>query len=129
MDTPDHCEECEEVEEKAQGANPDTLTLDQAGDGWAALHNFLNDEGFLYYFPAFIRLCIETDMDDGFLPNFCFAVTYEGAANSRLNACSPAQRKLVHDFMVWYRDTYPEITAQGVCEDDLDNAIKIWSGG
>lgn len=35
MDNPKHCEECEEVEEKAQRSNPDTLTLEEAGYGWA----------------------------------------------------------------------------------------------
>ena len=37
MDDPKHCEECEEVEEKAQRSNPDTLTLEEVGDGWASL--------------------------------------------------------------------------------------------
>jgi hypothetical protein len=127
MDNPKHCEECEEVEEKAQRSNPDTLTLEEAGYGWATLNGFLNDAGFLYYFPAFIRLCIDTDMDSGYLDSFFFAVTHEEQNNSRLKACTEEQRKFIHNFMVWYRDTHPELIEQWLVTEDVEKAIKLWN--
>ena len=126
MDTPEHCEECQEVERNAQIASPDTLTLEQAGDGWAALHNYLNDDAFLYYCPAFIRLCIDTDMNNGFLENFFFAITYEEENNSRLRACNQEQRKFIHDFIVWYRNKKPELIEQWLIEEDVEKAIELW---
>lgn len=127
MDNPHHCEECEEVEAKAQGSDPDSLTLEEAGCGWATLHNFMNDTGFLYYFPAFIRLCIESDMENGYLDSFFFAVTHKGQKNSRLRACTYEQKKFVHDFMIWYRNAHPDLIQQWLVEDDVEQAIKLWA--
>jgi len=127
MDEPNHCEECQEVEAKAQQANPDTLTLDQAGHGWADLHNFLNNDGFLYYFPAFIRLCVESNKDDGFLDNFIFAITYDGENNRRLIACSAEQRKFIHKFLNWYKNVHSDLVDHYLVEDDFEVAIQLWS--
>lgn len=126
MDTPNHCEECQEVESKAQAATPETLTLEQAGRGWADLHNFLNDYGFLYYLPAFIRLCIDTDMKDGFLDDFLFAVTYQEEDNRRLKACNSTQKKFIGDFLMWYKNTHPEIVRHWAMEDEIETAINLW---
>ena len=112
-DDPKHCEECEEVEGKAQRSTPDALTLEEAGHGWADLHILLNDIGFLYFFPASIRFCIETSMDEGFLDSFFFVVTYEGKNNSRLNACTKMQRIFVRDFIVWYRNITQNLSSIG----------------
>ena len=127
VEDPNHCSECEEVESKAQLSDVDSLTLEQAGDNWASLHNFLTNEGFLYYFPAFIRLCIETNHEDGFLQNFIFAITYEREKNRRLVACNSKQKKIVHDFLVWYKSSYPELVGIWLIQGDIEDAIQLWN--
>ena len=128
MDDPHHCEECEEVEKNAQEADIDTLTLKQAGDGYASFHCFLNETGFIYYFPALIRLCIETTMDDGYLHNFIFAITNDGKDNRILKHCSNKQREFVCQFIQWYKENHNDLLIQWLVDDDEINlAMSLWS--
>jgi len=127
MDTPDHCDECAEVEEKAQNNDRDSLTFELANENWASLHNFLNDDGFLYYFPAFIRLCIESNENECFATSLLFAITYEGERNGPLRSCSDEQREFIHQFLLWYRDSHGEIVHLWGQDDEIEIAIELWS--
>jgi hypothetical protein len=66
-------------------------------------------------------------MDSGYLDSFFFAVTHEEQNNSRLKACTEEQRKFIHNFMVWYRDTHPELIEQWLVTEDVEKAIKLWN--
>ena len=127
MDNPSHCEECEEVEKNAQESDIDTLTLEKAGDGYASFACFLNDNGFKYYMPAFIRLSIETDMDDGYIENFFFAITVDKKDNSRLKSFTSEQKAFVHNFLVWYKENKQDILEQWLIEEnEINEAISLW---
>ena len=128
MDNPNHCGECKDVEFNAQENDINTLTLAKAGDGYASLLSFLNDIGFIYYMPAFIRLCIETTMDEGYISEFIFAITDEKQNNSRLHACTKEQRQFIYNFLKWYKNNHSDILKQWLIEEnEIDEAISLWS--
>lgn len=124
---PYHCEECEEVERKAQKNTPDTLTIQEAGDGYASLHCFLNTEGFLYYFHVFTRFSINPEVDDNtFFDNLLFAITYRRNQNEIYKACNQEQRELICKFIVWYQTEFPEIIENYMLEE-VEEAMNIWA--
>ncbi len=127
LDNPNHCDECCEVEEKAQRNDIDSLTIEEAGEAYAALHNFLNNEGFLYYFPAFIRLSIESRENEGYIENLLFALTYQESDNRILKTCSTKQRKFVLDFFKWFKKENTKKLREWFLIEDIERAINIWS--
>ena len=126
MDNPHHCEECEEVEKNAQESDIDTLTLEKAGDGYASFSCFLNDCAFKYYMPAFIRLSLETNMEDGYIENFIFAITVDKEDNSRLKSFSSEQKIFVHSFLKWYKENKKEILDQWLIEEEINDVLSLW---
>lgn len=128
LDNPNHCDECYEVEEKAQRNDVDSLTIEEAGEAYAALHNFLNNEGFMYYFPAFIRLSIESKENEGYIDNLIFALTYKESENRILKTCSTEQREFVLGFLKWFKHDNREKLREWFLIEDIERAIHIWSG-
>ena len=127
MDNPSHCEECKEVEEKAQRNTLDSLTIEEAGISWASLHCFLNAQGFLYYMPAFIRLCLESSKDNSYIGSFFFALSYGQERNTILSACSEEQRAFIFEFTTWFYDNYAEVIGFWLAEDDVEQTMEIWA--
>ncbi|WP_390594104.1 DUF6714 family protein [Simiduia litorea] len=127
VDTPNHCPECQEVEAKAQRNTPDTLTLEEAGDGWADLSSFLSTKGFLYYIPAFIRLCIASNEESCYIDNLFFSLIYEDENNRILQACTQEQKLFMYNFMVWYKENEAELIEIWLSTEDVEKAIELWS--
>lgn len=62
----DHCEECAEQDETLRSGSVEKIGLEEVGNpGWDPMC-FCSAEGLKYYFPALVRLSIETITEEFF---------------------------------------------------------------
>ena len=72
---PNHCSECSEHNDTLLGHTPDSITLAELGNpGWDPIC-FVDESGFKYYFPALVRLVLESSSGDDYISQFLFHVT------------------------------------------------------
>ena len=122
-----HCCECADHDETLCNSDVDSIGLDELGNpGWDPLC-FCTAEGLLYYAPALIRISLESADDDFYFSQLLFHLDYEGADNRFLNACSPAQRKFIGDFVNYMILTYTEQLDGCFDEDIALRVAEFWS--
>ena len=72
----EHCCECNEHNETLLNSDRETIDFDQLDNpAWDPIC-FVNDEGYLYYFPAFVRLSEMSDEENYYIGQFLFHLTY-----------------------------------------------------
>jgi len=72
---PNHCSECTEHNDTLLTHTPETISLNELGNpGWDPMC-FVQESGFKYYFPAMVRLVLESNEDDDYLSQFLFHIT------------------------------------------------------
>ena len=128
VENSNHCDECADVEKNAAKYDLDTVTANVAGGGYASFLSFLSDSAYKYYFPAFVRLCLESvgNEDNDFFPAFMFSLTYEGRENDRRNSFSKEQRQFVFQFLEKIEiEMKHEVWLWG-CDEDMVEAKRIW---
>jgi len=122
-----HCCECAEHDETLRNSDVDSIGLDELGNpGWDPLC-FCSAEGLLYYAPAMIRLSLETVDGDFYFSQLLFHLDYEGTQNRFLNACSPAQRRFIGDFVSYMILTYPQQLDDCYDQDIALRVAEYWS--
>lgn len=121
-----HCEECADHDRTLQAFDPGTIGLEQLGSpAWDPMC-FVTVEGFLYYFPAMVRLVVERSGNDAYLEQFLFHVTYEGENSRFFRHLGPKQRAVVLDVLHFIREQMAERIRQWHLGGDLDGAIRLW---
>jgi hypothetical protein len=122
-----HCEECFDHNETLSSSDVDKIGLRELGNpAWDPMC-FITDQGYQYYFPAIIRLCINSTMDDYYIGQFLFQITYDGESNRHLRQLTDEQRIFVYQFCAYLLEE--KIKVIHVCgdEDLLELAIYLWS--
>jgi hypothetical protein len=125
-----HCCECAEHDATLLAYDVDSIGIEQLGNpGWDPLC-FVSAEGLLYYFPACIRLTLDSlhKPPERYLDQLLFHVLYDGKANRIMRACSPEQRAFVAEFLAYVIDQYSVEIDEGTYADDLLQAYEMWSG-
>lgn len=122
---PDHCLECQEAERNASNSTIEGMTLEQAGDGYANLLFFLNLEAYLYFFPAFIRLCLESISSDqpDFVETFLFDLT-DGV--SMVDKLSSEQNAFIAKFLDQLQDELESRLQDWYLSDEITQAKLLW---
>lgn len=70
---PNHCSECSEHNGTLLAHTPESISLAELGNpGWDPIC-FVEERGFKYYFPAMVRLAL--DSGDDYVSQFLFHVT------------------------------------------------------
>ena len=128
LENPMHCDECEEVERNAASNDLESVTADIASGGYASFLSFLSDEAYCYYFPAFVRICLESkgDEENEFLPDFMFSLTYEGNENDRLKYFSDDQKRYVYELLEYIECEMKHEVWLWLVSEDLQEAKRIW---
>uniref|UniRef100_B8HTC3 Uncharacterized protein n=1 Tax=Cyanothece sp. (strain PCC 7425 / ATCC 29141) TaxID=395961 RepID=B8HTC3_CYAP4 len=123
-----HCCECAEHDQTLSRYDVDSIGLEQLGNpGWDPLC-FCSPEGLKYYLPAMMRLTLETIATDFYLDQMVFHLIYDGPNNRLVQACTPAQRQFVVNFLSYLIDNYPaQIEASLLYSNDIFIACDIWS--
>lgn len=125
---PDHCCECREHEDSLQGKTPETLGLDELGNpGWDPAC-FMSAEGFLYFFPAMVRLALDDKGETAYLSSFLFHLAFDGPGNERFQYFSEDQRRFVQEFLLHLIDIYSPLFGEWpTLQGEFDNAIRAWT--
>lgn len=125
-----HCCECAEHHETLLAHNVDSISISELGKpGWDPLC-FSSAEGILYYMPAMIRLTLDTinTMEEMYLEQLLFHLTYKADENRVLKACGEEQRKFIARFFDYLNENYNSQIQNCGCSDVLLKAREIWDG-
>jgi hypothetical protein len=124
-----HCDECAEHNETLLNEDLDTIGLEELGNpGWDPI-TLSSVAGKLYYMPAMIRLSLESLDGEFYFSQFLFHLRWDGPDNMLLQACSPAQRSLVADFVAYMIESHPQQLDNYLASDDAIDAHQIWAAG
>jgi hypothetical protein len=122
-----HCEECLEHDQVLLGSSVDSIDFEELGyPGWDPICH-VDTEGFIYYFPAFVRLCISSNNDLSYISQFLFHINYDGKNNKYTLAFSKEQREFTLKFLEHLMETKLDVISLYGDEDMLLSAIEIWS--
>lgn len=126
-----HCSECAEHDETLVAYDVDSIGREQLGNpGWDPLC-FVSAEGLMYYLPALIRLTLET-MDtpqERYLDQLLCHLIRDGKDHDVVQACHPAQRAFVAEFLAYLMETYSAELDGCTYADDILKAYDIWYAG
>ena len=100
--------------------------------GWNPI-DFLTPEGFVYYFPALVRLALFSN-GDAFLSSFVPFHLYEALTDKKrehphrwLSALSKEQCNAILSFVRFVVDQKRSVMeSQAVDPEQLDQAVKFW---
>ena len=122
-----HCCECAEHDETLLSADIETIGLKELGNpGWDPMC-FASPEGKKYYFPALIRLSLETIESEFYLDQFLFHLEWDGPDNDFYLSCSKEQRAFIADFLAYLIDAYAETIENNFSADSALKCYEIWS--
>jgi len=123
-----HCDECFEHDQTLLNSTIDDIGMEELGNpGWDPMC-FVEPEGLIYYFPALVRLCLDSSEEWSYIGQFIFHISYDGPQNRHVLAFSEAQRDFVVRFLDHLLETRAELISLYGEDDELFTAIRIWSG-
>ena len=126
-----HCEECSEHDATLLKHDVDTISLEELGNpGWDPIC-FVDVNGFKYYFPALIRLCLESGNANGsyYIDQFLFHISYGATEKEFLLEFSDCEKGFVSNFLNYLLDEKTQLIEENLDTDDLLSAIETWQNG
>jgi hypothetical protein len=122
-----HCPECAEHDETLLGSSIDQIGIRELGNsGWDPMC-FCSAEGIEYYFPALIRLSLETAANHEFyFDQLLFHLKYGGKENRFLLHCSRSQKEFIVSFIEYMIATFPGQIEENMCADEALRTYEIW---
>ena len=121
-----HCEECAEHNETLSKTSRDEIGLEELGmPGWDPIC-FVKPEGFLYYFPAMVRLVFDESTDAQYLSQFLFHCTYEGENSRFFSHFSREQVRATADLMRFLTTHWKDKLEACSVTRDAETAVQIW---
>ncbi len=122
-----HCCECAEHDVTLQNKDIDTISINELGKpGWDPIC-FCSVIGKKYYFPALVRLTIDTMEDEFYLDQFLFHLIFEGVDNNFYKECSVEQKEFIASFIEYLITDYDEKLDYELLTEDALKAHEIWS--
>ncbi len=122
-----HCEECADHDETLRSFDRDSIGLGQLGNrGWDPLC-FVHPQGFLYYFPAMVRLALSSRGQEVYLDQFLFHLTYEGEESRFFGHFSGPQCRAVLEVLHWIRANMGSLVREWSLESEMDEALALWN--
>jgi hypothetical protein len=123
-----HCDECAEHNDLLSSRDRDDLQLEDVNNaGWDPIC-FVTTEGFRYYMPSLVRLALESaQAGDWYLPQFLFHLIGDGPQNRRVACCAETEKQSIVAFLWHILESRQELIARYEIEDDLQQALEIWS--
>jgi hypothetical protein len=123
---PSHCDECFEHNETLSSNTPDSIGMRHLGNPGGDPICFSNVPGKMYYFPAMIRLSLETAEDDFYFSQLLFHLEWNGKDNEWVSYCSKEQREFLSSFIEYMIDNYSDQLENHVCSHEAIKAYEIW---
>lgn len=125
----EHCSECAEHDETLLESTIDQIGITQLGNpAWDPMC-YCSAEGIEYYFPALVRLSLDTaTKEDFYFAQLLFHLEYGGTENRFLQHCSSSQREFIVRFIEHMISTYPNEIEENMSADEALNAYELWKG-
>ena len=121
-----HCEECAEHNNTLLGQTREDIGMNELGNpGWDPLC-FVRPEGFLYYFPAMVRLVFDKSIEDDYLGQFLFHCTYEGTKSRFFRHFNREQVGATADVMRFLYFNWRKKLEKHLLSEEADRAVEIW---
>jgi hypothetical protein len=122
-----HCEECAEHDETLRSSSVEEIGIEQLGNpGWDPIC-FSSAEGIKYYFPAMIRLSIETIEGEYYFDQLLFHLGYSGKENRLLNSFTLRQKEFVARFLWYMISAYSFELEENLSADEALSIYALWS--
>lgn len=123
----EHCAECAEHDETLLGSSINQIGLNELGNpGWDPMC-FCLAEGIEYYFPALVRLSLDTATNAHFyFEQLLFHLAYGSTENRFLKHCSSSQREFIAQFIEHMIETYPGEIEDSMCTTEALNTHELW---
>jgi hypothetical protein len=118
------CPESKDHNDTLRKSNRDNISIKELGVYDPLC--FCMIEGIKYYFPALIRVSLETMKSDFYFSQLLFHLTYKGHDNYWYNEFTQSQRNLIHDFIESIIMEYPKRLEAHCSVDDAFEALTIW---
>lgn len=123
----DHCPECAEHDETLRSHTPESIGLEQLGNpGWDPIC-FVLPKAFKYYFPALVRLALDSEGTNGYLDQFLFHITYQGEDSRFFKHFSKAERNATLEVLLFIESQMGDLVKEWYLEKDMKEAIELWS--
>jgi len=123
----DHCNECAEHDATLRSYTPKSIGLEQLGNpGWDPIC-FVLPMAFKYYFPALVRLALDSEGANGYLDQFLFHVTYQGEDSRFFTHFSQAERDATLQVLLYIESKMGDLVHEWKLENELKEAIGLWS--
>lgn len=122
-----HCEECLDHDLTLLNSDVDSIDFDELGNPCWDPICYVEAEGFIYYFPAFVRLCVNSNLDQSYISQFLFHLSYEGKNNRYALAFSVEQRNFTLKFLNHLAETKTGVITLYGDEEILSSAIELWA--
>ena len=123
----DHCCECAEHDVTLRSYTPKSIGLEQLGNaGWDPIC-FVLPKAFKYYFPAIVRLSLDSEGANGYLDQFLFHVTYQGEDSRFFKHFSKAERSATLEVLQYIESNMDGLVHEWNLENELKEAIGLWS--
>lgn len=122
-----HCEECLDHDLTLVNSDVDSIGFDELGHpSWDPIC-YVETEGFIYYFPAFVRLCLNNNSEQSYISQFLFHLSYEGKNNKYTLSFSAEQRDYTLNFLKYLAETKIDTITLYGDEEMLFSTIDIWA--
>ena len=123
----DHCPECAGHDETLRSHTPESIGLEQLGNpGWDPIC-FVLPKAFKYYFPALVRLALDSEGTNGYLDQFLFHITYQGEDSRFFKHFSKAERNATLEVLLFIESQMGDLVKEWYLEKDMKEAIELWS--
>lgn len=100
--------------------------MELGNPGWDPMC-FCSAEGMTYYFPALVRLSVETaENDEFYFAQFLFHLEYGGAENRLLSHCTGPQKEFIASFIEYMIVTFSGQIEKNMCADDALRTSELW---
>lgn len=122
-----HCCECAEHDETLLGSSIDKIGIRELGNpGWDPMC-FCSAEGMEYYFPALVRLSLETaESGEFYFDQLLFHLEYGGEANRLFLHCTRPQQEFIASFIEYMIATFPDQIEENMCADEALRTYELW---
>lgn len=121
-----HCAECAEHDETLRSYTPKSISLEQLGNpAWDPIC-FVLAPAFKYYFPALVRLALDSEETDCYLEQFLFHLTYQGQESRFFKHFSKAEREATLSVLRYIELNMGELIEQWNLAHELKEAIELW---
>ena len=121
-----HCEECAEHNDTLCNTNRDEIGLKELGNPCWDPMCFVQPQGFVYYFPAMVRLAFDDSTNNEYLNQFLFHCTYEGGKNPNFKHFTNDQVRATADLMRFLKMNWKKKLEYLMATEDADIAVRVW---